>query len=114
VARKRKTGRNEPCPCGSERKYKRCCMDKDNEPPEASEVTLFVETNAGVMVRTIPASPLRSDKDRGYAAEDATRDAASIWGLPDFIYHPEVSKVGSGSRELGDCVMVFGHFNHLA
>jgi len=25
------TGRNEPCPCGSGKKYKRCCIDK---PPE--------------------------------------------------------------------------------
>jgi hypothetical protein len=24
--RKRKTGRNEPCPCGSGRKYKKCCL----------------------------------------------------------------------------------------
>jgi uncharacterized protein len=23
-----KTGRNEPCPCGSGRKYKKCCMGK--------------------------------------------------------------------------------------
>jgi hypothetical protein len=84
-------------------------MEKDNEPPEQSEVKLFVETKAGVMVRTVPAaSPLRPDKDRGYAAEDATRDAASIWGLPDFVYHPEVSKVGSGSREIGDCVLIVG------
>ena len=22
---RKKAGRNEPCPCGSERKYKRCC-----------------------------------------------------------------------------------------
>ncbi|MBK5536626.1 SEC-C domain-containing protein [Pseudomonas sp. TH08] len=22
---KGKTGRNEPCPCGSEKKYKKCC-----------------------------------------------------------------------------------------
>ena len=22
-------GRNEPCPCGSGRKYKQCCLDKD-------------------------------------------------------------------------------------
>ena len=21
------TGRNDPCPCGSGRKYKKCCMD---------------------------------------------------------------------------------------
>ena len=24
-----KTGRNDPCPCGSAKKYKRCCLDKD-------------------------------------------------------------------------------------
>jgi len=24
-----KTGRNDPCPCGSGKKYKRCCLAKD-------------------------------------------------------------------------------------
>lgn len=24
-----KIGRNEPCPCGSGKKYKKCCLDKD-------------------------------------------------------------------------------------
>ncbi len=27
-----KVGRNEPCPCGSGRKYKRCCLDKPAAP----------------------------------------------------------------------------------
>ncbi len=27
--RSEKIGRNEPCPCGSGRKYKRCCADKE-------------------------------------------------------------------------------------
>ena len=26
-----RVGRNEPCPCGSGKKYKRCCQDEDNE-----------------------------------------------------------------------------------
>lgn len=26
-----KTGRNDPCPCGSGKKYKKCCLDKDLE-----------------------------------------------------------------------------------
>lgn len=30
-----KTGRNQPCPCGSGRKYKRCCLDKQSEEDEA-------------------------------------------------------------------------------
>jgi hypothetical protein len=28
-ARSAKVGRNEPCPCGSGKKYKRCCADRD-------------------------------------------------------------------------------------
>jgi uncharacterized protein YecA (UPF0149 family) len=25
----RKVGRNDPCPCGSGKKYKKCCLGKD-------------------------------------------------------------------------------------
>lgn len=36
-----KTGRNSPCPCGSEKKYKRCCQQKEStlrkqDPPTGS------------------------------------------------------------------------------
>ena len=26
-----KTGRNEPCPCGSGRKFKKCCLNRESE-----------------------------------------------------------------------------------
>ena len=26
-------GRNDPCPCDSGKKYKKCCLDKDKRPP---------------------------------------------------------------------------------
>lgn len=29
--KKEKVGRNDPCPCGSRAKYKRCCLDSDLE-----------------------------------------------------------------------------------
>ena len=28
-SKKKKIGRNEHCPCGSGKKYKKCCLDKD-------------------------------------------------------------------------------------
>jgi hypothetical protein len=28
-----KTGRNDPCPCGSGKKYKRCCLNAKNPKP---------------------------------------------------------------------------------
>jgi hypothetical protein len=31
---KKKTGRNDPCPCGSGLKYKRCCLGRRHDPPE--------------------------------------------------------------------------------
>ena len=31
-----KTGRNEPCPCGSGKKYKQCCLEKDEAAARAA------------------------------------------------------------------------------
>ena len=30
-AKKEEIGRNEACPCGSGKKYKRCCLDRDEK-----------------------------------------------------------------------------------
>jgi tetratricopeptide (TPR) repeat protein len=32
----KKTGRNDPCPCGSGKKYKRCCLQKDEQAQSAA------------------------------------------------------------------------------
>jgi hypothetical protein len=34
--RHQKIGRNEPCPCGSGKKYKRCCLEKSESLPKAA------------------------------------------------------------------------------
>lgn len=74
-----------------------------------SSIRVIVETAGGVLLRTVEsASPLRDDVRRGDAAEGATRDAASLWGLPDFVYRPTQLTVGSGSRELGDGTLIIG------
>lgn len=31
IIKPKETGRNEPCPCGSGKKYKKCCMKKKNK-----------------------------------------------------------------------------------
>ena len=31
-----RVGRNDPCPCGSGRKYKRCCLGRASERPKES------------------------------------------------------------------------------
>lgn len=37
ATRKKKIGRNDPCPCGSGKKYKFCCMNKPKEPVDEIE-----------------------------------------------------------------------------
>lgn len=69
---------------------------------------LIIETPTGVLVRSVPmASPL-SAATGGTAAEGATHDAAALWGLPDFVYAAAVVRVGSGSREVGDRLLIVG------
>jgi SEC-C motif-containing protein len=36
-------GRNEPCHCGSGRKYKHCCLDKDNQEAAAARAKAAAE-----------------------------------------------------------------------
>jgi hypothetical protein len=111
-------GRNDRCHCGSGKKYKHCCVDSANglAQPSASResetsgyLSVLVETRAGVFRRRVPpASPLRQDIVQGRAAEQATHDSAALWGLPDFVYRAELRKLGSGSRELGDGILIVG------
>lgn len=38
----KKIGRNDPCPCGSGKKYKKCCLGKEDN-PEYSDITKFAD-----------------------------------------------------------------------
>lgn len=40
-------GRNDPCPCGSGKKYKKCCLPKDQEKQAASAARGYVPYRAG-------------------------------------------------------------------
>ncbi|MFJ5984502.1 hypothetical protein [Lentzea sp. NPDC092896] len=74
-----------------------------------AELTLVLETADGTFIRRIPdASPLPADDERGYAVEDASRRAASVFGMPDFVFLPKQQRNGSGMRELGDGIVIVG------
>jgi hypothetical protein len=78
------------------------------EPPPGW-LTLVVDTGQGALIRHVPpASPLRDDIKQGTAAEEATHEAASMLGLPDFVYAAKIRQVGSGTRELGDGLIIIG------
>ena len=76
---------------------------------DAPSLTLTIETSTGVYLRPIrPATTLPPDMPLGDAAEQATRDAAARWGLPDFVFHPAQRRRGSATREVGDAILVVG------
>ena len=43
-----KIGRNDPCPCGSGRKYKRCCVGKDEASVRAKRAAVHKEQQARI------------------------------------------------------------------
>ncbi len=82
--------------------------DASRQAPEA-EATLVVETAMGVAVRQIPAArQLPGREDRGYEAEDASTEAATEWGLPDFACTIGSVRRGNATREVADRLLVVG------
>lgn len=73
------------------------------------EFIMLVQAGETVYGRPIPPAMLLDASQRqGAAAEDATIDAASMWGLPDFVFRPQIIAKASGQRELGDATIITG------
>ncbi|MGI8722799.1 MAG: hypothetical protein ACR2JG_11290 [Geodermatophilaceae bacterium] len=73
------------------------------------EFVMLVQVGDTVYGRPIPPATLLDPLERqGTAAEDAAIEAASMWGLPDFVFRPRVIAKGSGRRELGDATIITG------
>jgi len=53
---KARPGRNDPCPCGSGRKYKQCCLEKD----EAETRAAYAKAAAEAPEPSADASPART------------------------------------------------------
>jgi tetratricopeptide (TPR) repeat protein len=73
------TGRNEPCPCGSGKKYKRCCLEEDKA-AELEALAARVKPALGLpempkdMRETIAAAFADDEEDELTAASNAAVD----------------------------------------
>lgn len=64
---------------------------------------LVINTRDGTFIRSVPESTQLPEADtHGHAAEDAVVNAMSSWGLPDFAFRSSTVAVSSGTREVGD------------
>lgn len=85
-----KTGRNELCPCGSGKKYKRCCLEKDLAASVATRARHPVSAASKSSPLALPAVPL-------VIAEEL--DAASN-GVVDLIHAGRLDEAEQAAREL--------------
>ncbi len=89
-----KPGRNDPCPCGSGQKYKRCCLPKD-QAAESAALKAAAEARA--------AQPARHEHGPGCGhfidAEDdqLTRDSNAA---VDLVHEGKLEEAERAAREL--------------
>ena len=78
-----KVGRNEPCPCGSGKKYKKCCMRKTAAMPWREKVTLgLIALLAIVVLGAVAVTTLR------HSYSD-TAAAGLVWSPEHRHWHRE-------------------------
>ena len=84
-----KTGRNDPCHCGSGKKYKRCCLDKD----EAAERATRAAAQAAKPVPTPPTFP-------GPMLDEFDELTNASNGVIDLIRAGKVDEAEQAARDL--------------
>jgi len=92
-----KPGRNDPCPCGSGQKYKRCCLAKDQE-GESAALKAAAEARAAEAARH-EHDPTACDFC-GQSADDEedelTRDSNAI---VDLVHEGKLDEAEKAARE---------------
>ncbi|MPZ21567.1 MAG: hypothetical protein GEV06_27300 [Luteitalea sp.] len=57
-------GRNEPCHCGSGRKYKQCCLDRDEAEERAARAKATEEPRPSAEATPAPRRPPKPQTDQ--------------------------------------------------
>ena len=95
-----KTGRNDPCPCGSGKKYKRCCLAKDEE---AERAALAAATAVAPPSRR-PSDVTAEIADRLAAAAAADDADDELWYLSnaavDLVREGKLDEAERAARDL--------------
>ena len=96
-----KIGRNDPCPCGSGKKYKHCCLDKDR----AAELAPAVRRRVALQAQKASQVALRKDyqeellESQAALHEAQALDAASN-AVVDLVHAGRLDEAEQAAREL--------------
>jgi tetratricopeptide (TPR) repeat protein len=88
-----KPGRNDPCPCGSGQKYKRCCLPKDQATERAALAA--AAARAADAIRHEPS--LHECDFCGGAEDELTRDSNAV---VDLVNEGKLDQAEQAAREL--------------
>jgi len=89
-----KTGRNDPCPCGSGKKYKHCCLEKDR----AAELAPAIAQRVALQAQQANQVALRRDYEAALQEAQAL-DAASN-AVVDLVHAGRLDEAEHAAREL--------------
>ena len=96
-----RTGRNDPCPCGSGKKYKHCCLEKDR----AAELAPAVGQRVALQAHKVNQVALRKDyqeellESQAAMQEAQALDAASN-AVVDLVHAGRLDEAEQAAREL--------------
>ncbi len=96
-----RTGRNDPCPCGSGKKYKHCCLDKDR----AAELAPAIAQRFALQAQKANQVALRTDdqeellESRAALQEAQALDAASN-AVVDLVHAGRLDEAEQAARAL--------------
>ena len=96
-----KTGRNDPCPCGSGKKYKHCCLEKDLAVELASAIAQRVELQAQKATQAAQRKDYQAELLESQAALQQAQalDAASNV-VVDLVHAGRLDEAEQAAREL--------------
>ena len=78
-----KTGRNDPCPCGSGKKYKKCCLASDQEASSRREAVTLPPPSSSAPLRTVPSLAQQHPEPAEPAAAARAAEAPTLAPPPD-------------------------------
>jgi hypothetical protein len=93
VNRSMRTGRNEPCPCGSGKKYKNCCVGEQSR-RASRQVLILVAVVAAVAAAGVIPSLLPEKKETPAAAARRQPRPGKVWSEEHGHWHDAAAPVG--------------------
>jgi hypothetical protein len=95
-----KIGRNDSCPCGSGKKYKKCCLQHQPAPPSATDSSLSdVEADGDrIWPRQSRGTVTRISSQTGIADFRGVTHSRALRGCPERIESPDMDDETDGHR----------------